>query len=505
MNLPAFLCNLRERLQSSESWQNNPLRIVPAPKSQRWQVREGVWEPEKGATSARLRPLGHVDLADQVVATALMLCLADRVETLQGDPRQPVHDQESRRRVVSYGNRLFCDAMGGELRHRWGSAKLYRAYYQDYRMFLSRPEVAAESISEVAGKRVYVVHADLRQFYDRVRPDLLSAAIDRTRRGGDDPGFFSLVASVLNWGWHPRDERDVRIYAEQAKLEDFTRVALPQGLVASGFFANVVLLSFDEALRAVIGTEIAPGILLEDSCRYVDDLRILVAVDPNLDSSPDDLEKAVSSWLGHVLEENATGLTLACEKTRITALGGDERPLVRQSAKMNRIQSAVSGGFDALGGEEILDAIQGLIRAPEPLGVGDDSGWRLSPVPDVRDDTVARFGAARYRTTFRSIRPLLQDDDAPDESEVGRGETPPGGRLRGDAYAARAGRGCEGVCPRPDSTVGRRPIERPPAPDRPRSLAGCGAVAGSPLTAPPLHGKGGPSKGAEAGCLVRPR
>ena len=84
--------------------------------------------------------------------------------------------------MVSYGNRLFCDAMGRELRHRWGSAKLYRAYFQDYRTFLSRPEVAAESISETAGKRVYVVHADLRQFYDRVRPNLLSAAIDRIRR-----------------------------------------------------------------------------------------------------------------------------------------------------------------------------------------------------------------------------------------------------------------------------------------------------------------------------------
>ena len=79
VNLPAFLSELRKRLQSPESWQNDPLRIVLAPKSQRWRVREGVWEPvEKGATSARLRPLAHV--ADQVVATALMLCLADRVE-----------------------------------------------------------------------------------------------------------------------------------------------------------------------------------------------------------------------------------------------------------------------------------------------------------------------------------------------------------------------------------------------------------------------------------------
>ena len=430
VNLPVFLGELRERLQSSEIWQNDPLRIVPAPKSQRWRVREGVWEPEKGTTSARLRPLAHVSLADQVVATALMLCLADRVETRQGDPRRSTRDQESRRQVVSYGNRLFCDAIGGELRHRWGSAKLYRAYYQDYRTFLARPEVVAESISAAEGKRVYIVHADLRQFYDRVRPDLLAEAIDRVVRDGDDPAFFSLAASVLDWGWYSRDERDVRIYAEQAELEDFTRVALPQGLVASGFFANVVLLPFDEVLRAAIGTEIASGILLADACRYVDDLRVLIAIDQNSDGSSDDIEKTVSGWLSQVLEENATGLALSSEKTKIAALGGDERPLMRQSAKMNRIQSAVSGGFDALGGEEILDSIQGLMRAQEALSVGDYSGWRLSPVPDVRDETVARFGAARYRITFRSIRPLLQHDDMPDESEVGRDDSPTGGRLR---------------------------------------------------------------------------
>ena len=431
VNLPEFLAEIRERLRSPESWQNDPLRIVPAPKSQRWRVREGAWEPvERGATSALLRPLAHVALAEQVVATALMLCLGDWVETLQGDPRRAIDDQESRKQVVSYGNRLFCDAVGDELRHRWGSAKLYRAYFQDYRTFLSRPEVTAESIPAAEGKRVYVVHADLRQFYDRVRPNLLAGALDGVRRDGDDPAFFSLAASVLDWGWHTRDEGDIRIYAEQAELEDFTRVALPQGLVASGFFANVMLLPFDAALRAAIGTEILSGILLADACRYVDDMRILIAVDRESGHAAKDLEATVSGWLSRVLQENAAGLPLSDDKTRVAELGGEERPLVRQSAKMNRIQSAVSGGFDALGGEEILDAIQGLMRAQEALTVGDDSGWRLSPVPDVREETVARFGAARYRTTFRSIRPLLQNDDTPANSQVAGSDTPPSGRLR---------------------------------------------------------------------------
>ena len=389
VNLPAFLGEIRERLQSSDRWENDPLRIVPAPKSQRWRVREGVWEPVKGAKSAQLRPLAHVSLADQVVATALMLCLADRVETLQGDPRRPVSDQESRTQVVSYGNRLFCDAMGGVLRHRWGSAKLYRAYYQDYRKFLSRHEVAAESIPAAQGK---LVHADIRQFYDRVRPDLLSAAIDRIRHDSDDPGFFSLAASVLDWGWDSRDDTNVRIYEEQAELEDFTRVALPQGLVASGFFANVMLLSFDEALRGTIGTEIAPGILLADSCRYVDDFRILVAVAPNSDCSSSDLRNTVSRWLGQVLEERATGLALSPKKTQVAALGDDERPLVRQSVKMNRIQSAVSGGFDALGGRRGPRCHTGLDAC-----AGGTQRWR-------RQRLAAFAGSKRTRRDSRQIR-----------------------------------------------------------------------------------------------------
>ncbi|MBM4093300.1 MAG: RNA-directed DNA polymerase, partial [Planctomycetes bacterium] len=358
VNLPAFLGELRERLQSADTWQNDSLRIVPAPKSQRWRVRKGTWEPvERRATAARLRPLAHVSIADQVVGTALMLCLADRVETLQGDPdprRSPVRKPECRKRVVSYGNRLFCDAIGAKLCHRWGSAKLYRAYYQDYRTFISRPEVAAESTPVADERRVHVVYTDLRQFYDRVRPALLASAIDQIRRDDDDPEFFSLAKSVLDWGWDPSDQRnEIPIYTKQADIDGFTRVALPQGLVASGFFANVVLLSFDEALRTSIGTEIIPGILLADACRYVDDLRILVAVEANWRDSSDALGKTVTDWLGRILSAKAPGLMLSPDpkKTRVAALSGDERPLVRQSARMNRIQSAVSGGFDALGGE----------------------------------------------------------------------------------------------------------------------------------------------------------
>ena len=76
VNLPKFLASIRERLHSPNGWRNSPLRLILAPKSQQWEVTEDQgWQPREDATMEKLRPLAHVDLADQVVATAAMLCL----------------------------------------------------------------------------------------------------------------------------------------------------------------------------------------------------------------------------------------------------------------------------------------------------------------------------------------------------------------------------------------------------------------------------------------------
>jgi len=416
IDLPAFIGGIRARLQSDEPWQTEPLRIVPAPKSQSWTVREGGWGPSNGSASLPLRPLAHVDLADQVVATALMLCLAHRVETRQGDPRQTVDadDMIIRERVVSYGNRLFCDERDGELLHRWGSAKLYRAYYQDYQSFISRSERIAGFLHPDKRSHLRVIHADLRQFYDSVRPPALHEAIAAIPCN-DDPDFVPLVESVMAWKWHLRDSTDIGMYMQQSGIEDLSPVALPQGLVASGFFANVMLLQLDDALREAIGDsqEIARGLRLVDACRYVDDFRILVESDPQRSIPDDEIQDAVTKWLNGLLQETADGLELSKDKTQIATLGGQGRPLIPQSAKMKRIQSAISGGFDALGGKDILDSIQGLLQSQETPDAGP---WKFSPLPDVRDATVARFGAARFRTTFRSLRPLLEDDTFSEES-----------------------------------------------------------------------------------------
>jgi hypothetical protein len=213
-------------------------------------------------------------------------------------------------------------------------------------------------------------------------------------------------------------------YAKHAGLSDFSTVALPQGLVAAGFFANVALLDFDQGLRASLDEEMEPGVRIEDVCRYVDDLRIVLTV--NLNKSLSDVEHLAQSWLQNLLQEHAPGLEASEEKTEAAVFRGDERPLVRQSGKMRRIQGAISGGFDAIGGQEILDAVQGLIRSQQRYSEQrtEDQGWSLSPIPDVRDATVARFAANRFRSTYRSLRPLLEnaleasvpDEDVADET-----------------------------------------------------------------------------------------
>ena len=172
-------------------------------------------------------------------------------------------------------------------------------------------------------------------------------------------------------------------------------------------------MSFDEALRSKIGQDVVPGVRLEDVCRYVDDLRVVVAVSPR--NRITEIQPAVLAWITRVLEDEAPGLKISEEKTTLAEFGGSERPLVRQSSRMNRIQSAVSGGFDPLEGADILDSIQGLMRSQDALSADrTDSAWQFSPVPDVRDETVARFSAGRFRFTYRSIRPLL--DDSPSQT-----------------------------------------------------------------------------------------
>ena len=256
LRVPSFLREIRTRLQNPHQWESRPLKIIPAPKNPvSWTYRNGQWRP-RGNINDNLRPLAHVDLQDQVVATAMMLCLADRVETKLGDPRLPITSHANRAKVLAYGHRLFCDSQGdSRLRHRWGSSKLYRGYYRDYQTFLERPETAAKDMDpEDESFEVAIVQSDLSKFYDRVRPTLLNQKLRVFQERVDEGPFFDLAGRVFNWHWASgADATWARRYGRDHQLEDFENVALPQGLVAGGFFANIALIDFDADLRQKIG------------------------------------------------------------------------------------------------------------------------------------------------------------------------------------------------------------------------------------------------------------
>ena len=428
--LPDFLRAVADRLSRPHDYATHPLRLVPAPKSHRWIVKKDgdktEWKPEPIRTNSeeeesesqdaeqlgpRIRPLAHVDLRDQVAATAIMLCLADRVESLQGDPAGNLNDAEYRRRVLSYGNRLLCDVDGDDLLYHWGASSLYRGYFQDYRAFVARPTIVARAAS-ANDARIVIVQSDLRNFYDRVRPRLLAERI-RGLRHDDDPGeFFDLAEKVLTWSWDPRDHASVSAYAESEEIADFADVALPQGLAAAGFFSNVVLLEFDDQLRDAVSTQIFGGARLVDVARYVDDLRIVLQLD-SPESGLKDIECETTRWLDSLLKDEQ-GLEVSRGKTRASDFGAQsERPVIREGDRMTRIQTAVSGGFDVAGGEAILEAIRGLMQSQRwhPQPPDDAAGWSLTPVTDVPDATVARFGAGRFRQVYRWLRPLFEDTD----------------------------------------------------------------------------------------------
>ena len=414
VNLPKFLFKLSKRLESPEEWRSNDLRVVFAPKSQNWYLSKDleIWQPsDKSSTSMKnLRPLAHVNIEDQVVATALMLCLADRVEAIQGDPRTSIDNLSNRKKVISYGNRLFCDVVNNELTHPWGSAKLYRAYYQDYKQYLFRSNHVAMKIKEKDGnnaRKIFIVRSDIKQFYDHVRPDQLNEKIQTVMGDEYDLGFVCLLKRVLNWSWHENDRQAINKYMEDSSIPNFDEIALPQGLVASGFFANIFLIEFDNKLKQCFGSEIIDGLFCHDACRYVDDLCLTITTDRQC--RKEDVCTKVSKWLNRLLSENAPGVNISEDKTKIIDVH-EEYITLHQSIKMNRVQGTMSGGFGASEGLEILDSLQNLFMIQESLNIDRSKiDWQFTHQSDVRDTTVERFVATRFRSVCRSVRPLLDD------------------------------------------------------------------------------------------------
>jgi len=420
LELDASTFNLEENIKSwseeliSQTYNPSPMRLVPAPKGDVWGFEkvksDWDWRPTKSSGCEPLRPLAHLSIKDQVITTAIMMCVADAVETAQG----ATTDKSI---VCNYGNRLFCkwDDEKVNASFRWGNSTTYSKYYKDYQRFLERTAKSAGHIEELneifeGNNEIYEVQLDMSAFYDSIHRDLLLSELrnlvdDFYRLSKDKTeSFWAVVQQSFNWQWHQED------YGLNACLKvELKNDGLPQGLVASGFFANVYLMTFDKACKALQGTR-ELDLSIHDYCRYVDDLRLIVSVDKSKGLKEQDINKQLVEKLQQLLPK---GINLNQDKTKIIKWNGEEGETVRQ---MEGVQSLASGPIDMESLEFAESSLDNLFtRAESSQITTDTSKHPLSNVHqiklEVREDTLLRFAANRWTKLFKSRRKLTNQKE----------------------------------------------------------------------------------------------
>jgi hypothetical protein len=434
VGLDALLDSWSSELKSGE-YRTAPVRLVPAPKNGVWEFgsdKDGGWGPRRNEDNkTALRPLAHIGIRDQTVATAVMLTLADCIESAQGETFKDPH-LASASRVASYGNRLYCQWRHTPKRSTasfsWGNSDTYSRYFQDYQRFVERPGAIAQSLSNrESSSHIYIVKLDLSGFYDNIDHARLLACLEKEyetyRRGRSglpeaDEGFWDLASRSLHFDW-ASDDHPLQNLLRDGELPR----GLPQGLVASGFFANAYLLDFDRAVQQGLGdrgTVDDIDLKVHDYCRYVDDLRLVVSSESEVDL--DTLGTVVSKWTQVRLdraivvgEGSSATLTINAGKTEVevfSAVGGQSGV----AARMKTLQHQLSGPFDMAALHQLEGSLDGLLALAEldldESGEDDTKKYELQlatvarPKIEVRDDTLTRFSAYRLTKSLRLRRSM---------------------------------------------------------------------------------------------------
>ncbi|MBB4598149.1 RNA-directed DNA polymerase [Xanthomonas arboricola] len=424
------------------SYTTSPAWLVPAPKNGLWKFGQksgSYWGPQlkDDAQAPVLRPLAHIGIREQTVATAVMLCLADCVESAQGDTSLPAQ-QARARGVYSYGNRLFCRWIGDAsvARFSWGNSNTYSRYFQDYQRFIDRPVASAKQAEIENQQNVCIVSLDLSAFFDNIT---ISALIDGLREEYDrfaaedpelkpsDEVFWAMASKALSFQWREEDQ-DLHELFRDGKLPE----GLPQGLVSSGFFANAYLLNFDRAMgREINRVTKSRTFMVLDYCRYVDDLRIVVTVPDTEGHTIDDdnLGNEIALWAQGILKkytqllgDKHNFLKINRDKTQVERLdgaGGD----ARTASQMKSLQQKLSGPFDLDTLQQVETGLNGLLSLAELSLIEEGSPLHSAPLKlasisktklELRDDTLTRFAAYRLVRSLRMRRSMTDLSDADD-------------------------------------------------------------------------------------------
>ena len=444
----------------AENFLPEPLKLVLAPKNAKWIFPERVVAPQSfealleelagpepsfkdwvsirdgDVSLQKLRPLAHVPIREQVVATSMMMCLAPAVETAQGDSSEEDVLKAREAGVVSYGNRLQCEwdeipGRGKKASFSWGNSSLYRKYFQDYRLFLARPRRVCQEFSRRCKDKheLFVISLDIKSFFDQIDARALlgqlsilqsefetNFSIPAEKRA--DPEFWITCAKITTWSWEAVAQQYSSLVGDGP-----LGLGLPQGMVASGFFANAYLVMLDRKLSSLVQEKYSEaGFQLVDYCRYVDDVRIVIESPTSvINGGLELLKKSVMDFFVKKLDEHTSvifsskKLSLSEKKCSVIPY----RSISQQnnlSGMMELLQAELSGTFDLDSLVQVAGGLEGLLWISDQIEDANkpaQSKLKLAnislPDTDVRDDTVKRFVASRLTQVLRNRLSMGED------------------------------------------------------------------------------------------------
>lgn len=428
------------------------LKLVPAPKSAAWafipnkcptEVDEILdvsidelgnacyclkWVPESEPgsdkpTNIKLRPLAHIGIKEQTMMTLVMMCLANEVEAIQGDPSTK-YDDVHKKRVVSYGNRLYCkyqedDEGKVSAEHNYGATTIYGKYFTDYRQFIQRPYFfASKALPEKdPDEEVYLVDLDLSQFYDRIDREKLIIKIKeltlKNQQTVIEPNgtVDAFLDAFHAWPWSQCAKDSYEVCKTDGKHGiSEAPDGLPQGLVSAGFLSNIYMLDFDEKMQSSIESEVSESIKLVDYCRYVDDMR-LVVVGPKrskyIQNPIKTIQQEINVWIIPILDE--LNLYLNKEKTKVEVYRGKSKGI---SSYCEATQGDISSPQSMESVDKMVTRLESLLMLSD-RSVPDQDGQNCIPnglaaieksVFDVREDTLKRFAANKIAKVLNEKR-----------------------------------------------------------------------------------------------------
>lgn len=428
IDLEELLLDIQACFRKPESimYVPSPMRVVPAPKAcSGWSFEDdSVKMPENFS----IRPLAHLTVRDQVVAMMFLMCLANTIEKRQKPPRcykaAEVDDI-----AVNYGNRLLCESEHYAT-FLWGNSETYDRYYNDYRMFISRPEEVHKTLIETGVDQyydLYMLSLDLSKFYDRIKRDVLFEKVKKeiSIENKDVDDFLLAFRKLLMWRWNDDDKALLDdCWGSQLDISDGTRLegslGIPQGLAAGGFLANIYLLEFDDCMRRLVSTRasIAAGDLkveLFDYCRYVDDMRFVIGIRKSAMTSDVDkiqLANELQKWV----DKTAPGQVFSKDKIFLDRFGNDEHTDF-VALRMYESKSRISDALDEQSAQELLKINQDLWHEARGMQSTDKAqdlhigSIRLTRNrTGVKRDTIERFSANNWRNAYKVLSSILPPD-----------------------------------------------------------------------------------------------